>query len=148
MLSFLAGVTYSSGLISVKIFLTRLWKQLTIPFAAYSALISCYPNNLLIVNAYSIDLLKGEIAPVCSRIPVQWQQFPIIKLAGILWISFWEQVSVMLLLRKGMTHSENSRICEAVTVRLKAMVTFGTLWMPSSWASLVICLPHLTLKSI
>lgn len=48
------------------------------------------------------------------------------------WLAFYEsasgsRLSVMLLLREGMTHSENSRICEAVKVRLKAMVTFGTL---------------------
>lgn len=55
---------------------------------------------------------------------------------------------MILLLRKGTIHSENSRICEAMKVRFKVMVTFGTLRMPSSRASLVICLAHLALKSV
>lgn len=66
---FMVGVIVSSGMISsVELFLTRLWKQLIIPFTDNYALSSCC--NVLIVTIYSVDLLEVENTLVISRIPV------------------------------------------------------------------------------
>lgn len=90
---FLVGAVFSSGMISsVKLSLIRLWKQLIIPFTANSALNLWY--KVLIVTAYSVDLLEVENAPVSSRIPFHMTVISHYKIGWHYFASFYKSISV------------------------------------------------------